>query len=105
MKKKLNRTCEALKILAKSDTKVFVTNDKGESIILCPGDVKAITNKYEKMEATLRTISEEYQSAGELKENSESFYGLEPEEGLEMAYENIQEIARIALQFDPMQDE
>lgn len=45
----------------------------------------------------LRRIAKEYQTPEKLRRNAERQYGLEYEEALEMAYENIQSLASFAI--------
>lgn len=49
--------------------------------------------QFNRMRAALRTIAKAYQNPDQLRSNSEKLYGLSYEEALEMAYENIQNIA------------
>jgi aspartokinase len=44
----------------------------------------------------LKTIATGYQTPDQLKRNCEKMYGLSYEETLEMAYENIQQLAKEA---------
>ncbi len=46
--------------------------------------------QFNKMLATLKRISKDYQTADQLRRGSEKQYGLAYEEAMEMAYENIQ---------------
>lgn len=46
--------------------------------------------QFNKMLATLKRISKDYQTLKQLRRGSEGQYGLAYEEALEMAYENIQ---------------
>ena len=50
--------------------------------------------KFNRVLQTLKRIAKDYQTTDQLRRNSESQYGLEYEEALEMAYENIQVEAR-----------
>lgn len=52
--------------------------------------------RFNQMLQTLKRISKDYQTSDQLRRNSEKQYGLEYEEALEMAYENVQEEARQA---------
>lgn len=52
--------------------------------------------RFNQMLQTLKRISKDYQTPDQLRRNSEKQYGLEYEEALEMAYENVQEEARNA---------
>lgn len=63
-----------------------------------------MTNKTDKrlereqiMYDALRRIAKEYQTPEKLRRNAERQYGLEYEEALEMAYENIQSLASFAI--------
>jgi len=56
---------------------------------------KQIEN-YNRMREALLEISK-YQSTGKLRKDSEKDWGLEYEEALEMAYENIQETAKFSV--------
>lgn len=49
------------------------------------------------MYKTLKKISEGYQSSEELRTDSEDEFGLEFEEAIEMAYDNIQSEATFAI--------
>lgn len=53
--------------------------------------------QFNTMYLTLRRISKVYQTPDRLRRNSEKQYGLEYEEALEMAYENIQNDASFAV--------
>jgi hypothetical protein len=55
------------------------------------------TDQFNNMLITLRMIAKEYQTPAQLRRNSGRQYGLEYEESLEMAYENIQEAAKTAI--------
>lgn len=46
--------------------------------------------QFNKMLATLKRISKDYQTTDQLRRGSEKQYGLAYEEAMEMAYENIQ---------------
>lgn len=48
------------------------------------------------MYLALKQISQEYQTPEQLRRNSSKQYGLDYEEALEMAYENIQQLAKDA---------
>ena len=50
--------------------------------------------QFNEMLRALRTISTAYYTPDQLRRNSEKEYGLEYEEALEMAYENIQILAK-----------
>lgn len=50
--------------------------------------------QFNKMLDALRTIANDYQSPDQLRKTSKGQYGLGYEETLEMAYENIQELAK-----------
>lgn len=49
------------------------------------------------MLAILKMISKDYQTPAQLRKNSEKEYGLDYEEALEMAYENLQGEAAFAV--------
>ena len=49
---------------------------------------------YNRMLVTLRSISKEYQTPQQIRKNSEKEYGLDFDEAIEYAYENIQETAK-----------
>jgi len=57
-----------------------------------------MTNKqqeqFNNMLGTLKKIAQEYQTPDQLRRNSKNQFGLDYEEALEMAYENIQNEAR-----------
>lgn len=53
--------------------------------------------QFNKMLTTLKKISKRYESPERLRRNSEKEYGLEYEEALEMAYDNIQTEATICI--------
>ena len=52
--------------------------------------------QFNKMLATLKRISKDYQTTDQLRRDSEKQYGLAYEEAMEMAYENIQGEAAMA---------
>lgn len=52
---------------------------------------------YMKMYHALKVIHAEYQTAQQLIKNSEKDYGVDPQEALEMAYDNIKETARAGI--------
>lgn len=52
---------------------------------------------YNKMFNILLKISSQYQTPGEIKDNSEETFGLDFEEALEMSYDNIQLEAIMAI--------
>lgn len=52
--------------------------------------------EFNRMLSTLKTISKGYQTPEQLRRSSEKKVGLEFEEALEMAYENIQQEAKLA---------
>jgi hypothetical protein len=52
--------------------------------------------QFNSMLFTLKKISKSYQTPNQLRRGSESQYGLDYTEALEMAYENIQSEARYA---------
>lgn len=54
-------------------------------------------NQFNYMLHTLRKISKAYQTPAQLRRGSEKEYGLDYEECLEMAYENIQGEASFAV--------
>jgi len=54
-------------------------------------------NNYNKMLNILYKIGEAYKTPEEMQNSSEEEYGLEYEEALEMAYENIQEEAKFCI--------
>lgn len=51
---------------------------------------------YNKMYDALKAIAKDYQTPEQLKKNSKGQWGLDYEESLEMAYENIQQLAKDA---------
>lgn len=53
--------------------------------------------QFNKMRTTLLRISKAYQTVKQLRKSAEKDYGLEPEEVIEMAYENIQNEAKDAV--------
>lgn len=53
--------------------------------------------QFNQMYYTLLQISKSYQTPSQLKKNSRNQYGLDYEEALEMAYENIQLSAKAAI--------
>lgn len=60
-----------------------------------------MTNKqienYNRMRHALKMIAKDFGTTEWLQGNSEKEYGLEYEEALEMAYDNIQDVARQAV--------
>lgn len=52
---------------------------------------------YNRMYGALLTIAKDYMSVGKLRKEGEKIYGIDYEEVLEMAYENIQELAKAAV--------
>ena len=54
-------------------------------------------DRISRMYEALRRISKDYQSSEQLRRASEEEWGLPYEEALEMAYENIQNEARLAI--------
>ena len=52
---------------------------------------------YNKMLSILKRIGKDYQTPDQLRKNSEKDFGLEYEEALEMAYENIQEESKFCI--------
>ena len=52
--------------------------------------------QFNQMLEALRTISKGYQRPDQLRRNAGKDYGLDYEETLEMAYENIQQLAKRA---------
>lgn len=58
--------------------------------------MKINVQHYNRMLAALKTIATGYQTPDQLRRNSEKDYGLGYEETLEMAYENIQQLAKEA---------
>ncbi len=53
--------------------------------------------QFNRMRAALIRISKEYQTPGKLRRTSQKLYGLDFEEALEYAYENIQGLAKVAV--------
>jgi uncharacterized protein (UPF0147 family) len=53
--------------------------------------------KFNRMLAALKRISKDYQTPQQLRKSSSGEYGLDYEEALEMAYENIQGEAKAAI--------
>lgn len=58
--------------------------------------MKINVDHYNRMLAALKTIANEYQTPEQLRRNCEKEYGLGYEETIEMAYENIQQLAKDA---------
>lgn len=60
--------------------------------------MKTLTSKqveqFNRMRSALLLISNGYQTTKQLRKDSESHYGLDFEEAIEMAYENIQTAAK-----------
>lgn len=54
-------------------------------------------DRISRMYEALRRISRDYQSPDQLRRSAEKSWGLPYEEALEMAYENIQNEARMAI--------
>lgn len=54
--------------------------------------------QFNRMHATLHRIANDYSTSEELREESEEDFGLEFEEAIEMAYDNIQTDALFAIQ-------
>lgn len=54
-------------------------------------------NQFNTMRMVLFQICNRYQTVNQLRKSSNSDYGLEYEEALEMAYENIKEQAKLAI--------
>ncbi|MBD2700127.1 hypothetical protein IC229_05740 [Spirosoma sp. BT702] len=59
---------------------------------------KKQAEQFNNMLSTLKKIAKDYQSPYVLSKNSQKLYGLDYEEALEMAYENIQGDAARAIQ-------
>lgn len=57
---------------------------------------KINADHYNRMYDALKTIAKYYQTPEQLRRNSKGQYGLGYEETLEMAYENIQQLAKEA---------
>ncbi len=53
--------------------------------------------QFNQMIRSLKIIAKDYKKPDWLRRNSEKLYGLEYEEALEMAYENIQNLASISV--------
>lgn len=53
--------------------------------------------KYNQMLGALKTIANSYQTTNQLRKSSKGKFGLDYEEALEMAYENIQNVAKMAI--------
>lgn len=53
--------------------------------------------QFNRMLFTLEKIAKEYEKPGKMRKNSEKEYGLDYEECLEMAYENIQSEAAFSI--------
>jgi hypothetical protein len=53
-------------------------------------------NQFNRMLAALRKIHKGYQTPEQLRRNCKGHYGLDYQESLEMAYENLQAEARFA---------
>lgn len=58
--------------------------------------MKININHFEKMYHALKTIANGYQTPEQLRKSSKNDYGLSYHETLEMAYENIQQLAKEA---------
>lgn len=58
--------------------------------------MKINTTHYNRMYDALKTIANGYQTPEQLKRSSKGHFGLDYEECLEMAYENIQQLAKEA---------
>lgn len=58
--------------------------------------MKININHYRRMYHALKTIANYYQTPDQLKRDSKKDWGLDYEESLEMAYENIQQLAKEA---------
>lgn len=58
--------------------------------------MKVNISHYNRMLDALKTIANGYQTPDQLRRNSKEQFGLGYEETLEMAYENIQQLAREA---------
>ena len=58
---------------------------------------KKQAQQFNSMKATLNRIAKEYQTPTQLQRQSQSDYGLEYSEAMEMAYENIQSEAKFAV--------
>lgn len=52
--------------------------------------------QFNRMLAALKTIHKDYQTPDQLNKNGEKQYGLPADEVIEMAYENIQSLAKAA---------
>ena len=73
--------------------------EKTEKVLI----TKKQFENYNEMLSTLKKISKEFMSAEELQKKSQKMYGLDYDEALEMAYENIQSLAsRICKQIRPL---
>lgn len=53
--------------------------------------------QFNRMRNALRKISMQYQSADQLRKNSEKQYGLRADDAIEYAYENVRNEARSAV--------
>ena len=53
--------------------------------------------KFNKLYDALKRISKVYETPNQLKRSCGNYYGLEYQEALEMAYENIQGEAKLAI--------
>jgi len=51
----------------------------------------------QKLYEALRKIAKDFQTAEQVKRTAQRSLGLEPEEALEMAYENMQGVAKSAI--------
>ena len=58
--------------------------------------LKINIDHYNRMYNALKTIAKGYQTPEQLRRNSKGQYGLSYQETLEMAYENIQQLAKEA---------
>jgi len=53
--------------------------------------------QFNRMWSALKMIAHQYETPDQLRRNVEKDHGVEYEEGLEMAYENIQTLAKAAV--------
>ena len=53
--------------------------------------------QFNRMRSTLKRIASDYQTPQQLRRNAEKQYGLDADEAIEFAYENIQQEAKNAV--------
>lgn len=77
--------------------------DKQEQLLIATKKALELQERVTELEIVLRRIAT-YQTPDQLRQNATSDYGLNYEEALEMAYENIQQEAKAALESNPRSD-